>query len=231
MAKRYHLVDKLNKIIEIYKDHRYGYDQIMTEKEKIRKEYETLNEKYSFSFEQKQKASAELSEKTSKLDKEIKELRESFLKECNEVVTDIEMIFGYKFKMHPEMIDNNVITALNADLYKGEELVELFEKYNIENNMIMLRAVANKAEEKAETETWNKNKLKGLNRKLEQISPSYKNITHGVVETCKRGMGVRDDKYGRFDDESHSLAKGWANRFDEHIKPYMEQAENVIETL
>lgn len=231
MAKRYHLVDKLNKIIEIYKDHRYGYDQIMTEKEKIRKEYETLDEKYGFSFAQKQKASAELSEKTSKLNNEIKALRESFLEECNEVVADIEVIFGHKFKMHPEMIDNNVITALNADLYNGEELIELFEKYNIENNMIMLRAVANKAEEKAETDLWNKNKLKGLNLKLQQISPTYKNITHGVVETCKRGMGVRDDKYGRFDDESHGLAKGWADRFDEHIKPYMEQAENVIETL
>lgn len=231
MAKRYHLVDKLNKIIEIYKDHRYGYDQIMIERGKILKEYETLDKTYRFSYEQKQKANAELIEKTSKLNNEIKALRESFSEECNEVVADIEMIFGHKFKMHPEMIDNNVITALNADLYDGEELIELFEKYDIENNMIMLRAVANKAEEKAENEPWNKNKLMGLNRKLKQISPAYKNITYGVIETCKRGMGARDDKYGRFDDESHGLAKGWADRFDEHIKPYMEQAENVIETL
>lgn len=231
MAKRYHLVDKLNKIIEIYKDHRYGYDQIMIEQEKLRKDYDNLGEKYRFSIEQKLKASAELNEKKSKLDNDIKALRKSFLKECREVETEIEMIFGHKFKMHPEMIDNNVITALNADLYKGEELLELFEKYDTEKNMIMLRAVANKAEEKAENEPWNKNKLMGLNRKLNQISPTYKNITHGVVETCKRGMGARDDQYGRFDDESHGLAKGWANRFDEHIKPYMEQAENVIETL
>lgn len=234
MAKRYYLVASLNELIDVYKDHRKGYDQVLKEMRDAEEKAVNTANKYNMTEKQKMVVTAELSEKRAQLNREIEMLRDSYTKKRDEILTNIEDIFSYKYKVHPEMLDTATIAALNAGVYTPTELVELFEEFNRNNNLAMMRVVAAKAEEVAEEKNpINAADLKGLNAKLKSIKPEYAHITANVSELLNRSLGIRDplSMYGGVSQKAHEMATGYAKSLDRHIEPYLKQAEGIVETV
>lgn len=234
MAKRYYLVASLNELIDVYTDHRKGYDQVLKEMRDAEEKAVNTANKYNMTGHQRMVITAELNEKKTQLNKDIEMLRNSYIEKRDEILADIEDIFSYKYKVHPEMLDTATITALNAGVYTPTELIGLFEEFEKNNNLAMMRVVAAKAEEIAEEKNpINAADLKRLNAKLKSFKPEYEHITANVSELLNRSLGIRDplSKYGGVSQQAHEMAAGYAKSLDRHIEPYLKQAEGIVETV
>lgn len=250
---RYNLRDKLEEIILLYKDHRKGYDELLQDLKRIDEKHEKRLKGYNVmpdvienthitkefvNAQRGLRATIDNKKRTEEAEviATLEELRKSFISASAEIVKEIEDIFGYTYKPHPEMVDESVVKGIEDGLYTVKDLKELYENYKEKRNISMMRIVAHKGREFALPET--RESLffeKAYTEASEVKDPPYATITNSVVSACNYAMGIRgktDIRYAEVNTKAgHALAKGWAKKFDAFTEKNLEEAAKIEETV
>lgn len=233
---RYNLRDKLEEIILLYKDHRKGYDELLQDLERIDQKYENKINGFNRDPNAVKIFDAEKRLEAAEVISYLEELRRSFTDASAKIVKEIEDIFGYTYKPHPEMVDESVVKRIEDGLYTVKDLKELYENYKEKRNISMMRIVAHKGREFTLPGT--KESVffeKAYTEASEVKDPPYATITNSVVSACNYAMGIRgktDIRAAEVNTEAgHALAKGWARKFDSFTEKNLEEATKIEETI
>lgn len=232
------LTRELEKLIESYRDHRQGYDEILTDIERIEAKFDALVKEYGLVGPQKNKAESDKRAELKVLNEELRALRKSFEAERDDILAGIESKFGRNYQINPEMLDGNVIKLLEKGAYKERELIDLFNSYSQNGNLAMMRYVSKVGEEILESgKAQDASSLRVMSHRANNITPIYADIAMGLAETCNRSLGIRGNAGGlsgidEFSKQAHELAKGWATKkFDEFAQDYMTRAEGITDKM
>ena len=223
---------KLEKLIDSYKDHRLGYDEILANIRVIETKYDDMARDFNLDGKGRQKLEERRSAEQKHCIEELKELKKSYMESRDEILAEIENKFGGRYRVDATMLDENVVKLLDIKAYKPGEVLELFEQYTKDGNLAMMRYVANVAQEYAETSGNREDaiKLNGLKHKAENLQPIYAEIASGLSGVCDRCMDIREEHErvrvgAEFSEPAHRLAEAWANnKFEEFALKYLERA-------
>lgn len=230
---------KLEEIIDIYKECRAFYESKLAEIDAINKKFAEDVKMLNPDVGTRSRLENERSLKIKSINAEIDKMRASFKSEISAREKSIDNLFGEPFKMAAEKVDFAVVNAMKNGLYTSTELLELFNKYNNENNIAMLRAVSKHAEQVSaeEKNTDMARALKSLTFKVKNIVPAYKPLVTNTIDVCNRSLGIRDNianpaSIGLKNSENyHNLAKSWGERyFKKFADEYLTKAEGITVT-
>ena len=232
---------ELDKLIDTYKDHRQGYDEILEEMERVEKRYDELVKEFLLDGTRKDKATAKKNAELKVLNEELKALRDSFKNERDDILAGIENTFGYNYRVHPEMLDDNVIRLLEKGVYKDSELIGLYNEYAESGNLAMVRYIAKYGESVIDSgkviERSLANRLRAMQLNVDAMKPEYAEIATGLAEVCNRCMGIRDGERvfnagNPFSKPAHELATAWAkNKFEEFSMEYLGRADGITDKM
>lgn len=249
---RYNLRDKLEEIILLYKDHRKGYDELLQDLKRIDEKHKKRLKEYNpipdvIENAHKKEVADVLHGLRVTIDNKkrteeaeviatLEELRRSFVDASAEIVKEIENVFGYAYKPHPEMVDESIVKGIEDGLYTVKDLEELYKKYKRKRNISMMRIVAHKGRKFALPGTKESLFFETAYTEASEVKdPPYETITNSVVSACNRAMGIRektDIRAAEVNTEmGHALAKSWAEKFDTFTEKNLEEATKIEETV
>lgn len=142
------LIKHLEVLRNAYKNAREDYTRIQNDIEEIERKWRQAASDPNLSAAGKENARNRRDAAARELRTELRELIRNTQQTFDDERKEVEETFRSAFSMVPEKVDPNGMELLRSGLLTDDELVNLYNKYNRENNHTMIRMIGGSVEEK-----------------------------------------------------------------------------------